>query len=166
MKEVRKQVEETKLFDKVVLATVSQNPHLREFQTQITESLSMKIEEQSIQTRAAKLSARLKHEKNILLMLDDLWTRLELTDIGIILGGESGNTCKVIITSRSLDVCNSMGTTKNIDVKVLSKKDSLELFRQEVGDGDFDAQLEMSEEIVNECDGLPSYCYSCKNLKK
>ncbi|KAF6169653.1 hypothetical protein GIB67_004045 [Kingdonia uniflora] len=155
MKEIRKQVEETELFDKVVFATVSQNPDLRGIQTQITESLGMKIEEHHIPARAAKLSARLKQEKNILLMLDDLWTRLKLTDVGIILGGVGENICKVIITSRSLYVCNSMGTTENIKVEVLSKKDSLELFRKEVGDIDFDAQREMSEKIVNECDGLP-----------
>ncbi|KAF6169729.1 hypothetical protein GIB67_004121 [Kingdonia uniflora] len=150
MKEIRKQVEETKLFDKVVLATVSQNPDLRGIQTQIEEILGMKIEEQSISARAVRLSARLKQEKNILLLLDDLWTRLELSDVGIDLDEVS---CKVIITSRILDVCNSMGTTKNIEVKVLSKKDSLDLFRQEVGDVDFDSHSEMSEEIVNECDG-------------
>ncbi|KAF6159106.1 hypothetical protein GIB67_032723 [Kingdonia uniflora] len=155
MKEIRKQVEETKLFDKVVFATVSQNPDLRGIQTQIAESLGMKIEEQSIPARAVKLSARLKLEKNILLMLDDLWTRLELTDVGIILDEVSEYTCKILITSRRLDVCNSMKTTKNIGVKVLSKNDSLELFRQEVGQVDSDALREMSEEIVNECGGLP-----------
>ncbi|KAF6168729.1 hypothetical protein GIB67_013111 [Kingdonia uniflora] len=83
MKEIRKQVEETMLFDKVVFATVSQNSDLRGIQTQIAESLGMKIEEQNIAARTAKLSARLKQEKNILLMLDDLWTRLELSDVGI-----------------------------------------------------------------------------------
>ncbi|KAF6145509.1 hypothetical protein GIB67_026190 [Kingdonia uniflora] len=152
MKEICKQVEETKLFDKVVFATVSQNPDLRGIQTQIAESLGMEIKEQSIPARAAKLSARLKQEKSILLMLDDLWTRLELTDVGIDLDEVS---CKVIITSRNEGVCNSMKTTKNIDVKVLSKDDSLQLFRQEVGDVDSDALREMSEKIVNECGGLP-----------
>ncbi|KAF6173128.1 hypothetical protein GIB67_020211 [Kingdonia uniflora] len=48
-----------------------------------------------------------------------------------------------------------MTTTKNIDVKVLSKNDSLELFRREVGDVDSDALREMFDKIVNECDGLP-----------
>ncbi|KAF6169751.1 hypothetical protein GIB67_004143 [Kingdonia uniflora] len=152
MKEIRKQVEETKLFGKVVFATVSQNPDLRGIQTQIAESLGMEIKEQSIPARAAKLSARLKQEKSLLLMLDDLWMRLELTDVGIDLDEVS---CKVIITSRRLDVCNSMKTTKNIDVKVLSKNDSLQLFRQEVGDVDSDALPEMSEKVVNECGGLP-----------
>ncbi|KAF6169733.1 hypothetical protein GIB67_004125 [Kingdonia uniflora] len=85
-------------------------------------------------------------------MLDDLWTRLELTDVGIDLDEVS---CKVIITSRRLDICNSMKTTKNIDVKVLSKNDSFQLFRQEVGDVDSDALREMSEKVVNECGGLP-----------
>ncbi|KAF6169730.1 hypothetical protein GIB67_004122 [Kingdonia uniflora] len=118
----------------------------------------MRIEGESIEARAARLLARLKQEKNILLILDDFWTRLELSDVGIDLDEVS---CKVIITSRRLDVCNSMKTTenmkstKNIEVKVLSNKDSLELFRQEVGDVDSDVLLKKSEEIANECDGLP-----------
>ncbi|KAF6156207.1 hypothetical protein GIB67_030210 [Kingdonia uniflora] len=61
----------------------------------------------------------------------------------------------MIITSSRLDVCNSMKTTKNIDVKVLSKNDSLELFQQEVGDVDSIALHKMSEKIVNESRGLP-----------
>ncbi|KAF6169741.1 hypothetical protein GIB67_004133 [Kingdonia uniflora] len=161
MKEICKQVEETKLFDKVVLATVSQNLDLRGIQAQIAESLGIRIEGESIEARAAKLSARLKQEKDILLILDDLWKRLELIDVGITLSGGGENICKVLITSRSLDVCNSMKTTenmkstKNIEVKVLSNKDSLELFRQEVGDVDSDVLRNKFEEIANECDGLP-----------
>ncbi|KAF6164843.1 hypothetical protein GIB67_017046 [Kingdonia uniflora] len=117
-----------KLFDKVVLATVFQNHDLRRIQTQIAESLGMKIEEQRVPARAIKLSARLK---------------------------DSEYTYKVLITSKRLDVCNSMKTTKNIDIKVLSKNNSLELFRQEVGDADYDPLREMSEKIVNEYGGLP-----------
>ncbi|KAF6168865.1 hypothetical protein GIB67_038362 [Kingdonia uniflora] len=152
MKVIRKKVKETKLFDKVVFATVSQYPELRGIQTHIVESLGMKIEDQSIPARAAKLLARLKQEKNILRMLDDLWTRLELSDVRINLDEV---TCKMIITSSILDVCNSMKTIKNIDVKVLSKNDSLELFRQEVGDVDSNTLHEMSEKIVNKWRGLP-----------
>ncbi|KAF6147105.1 hypothetical protein GIB67_036824 [Kingdonia uniflora] len=61
----------------------------------------------------------------------------------------------MIITSSRLDVCNFMKTTKNIDVKVLSKNDSFELFREEVGDVDSNALHEMSNNIVNECRGFP-----------
>ncbi|KAF6145236.1 hypothetical protein GIB67_041431 [Kingdonia uniflora] len=128
MKEILKQNKDTKLFDKVVLATVSQNPDLRGIQTQIAESLGMRIEEESIQARATTLSAMLEQQKNILLILDDLWKRLELDDVGINLSGVGQNICKVLITSRSLE---------------------------EVGDVDFDAKRESSEEIVNECGGLP-----------
>ncbi|KAF6168720.1 hypothetical protein GIB67_013102 [Kingdonia uniflora] len=114
MKEIRKQVEETKLFDKIVFATVSQNPDLRGIQTRISESMDIKIKEQSIPARAAILSAKLKQEKSILLMLDDLWKRLELNDVGIILSEAGENICKVLITSRKLDVSDSMNTTENI----------------------------------------------------
>ncbi|KAF6156295.1 hypothetical protein GIB67_008786 [Kingdonia uniflora] len=79
MMEISKKLKETMPFNKAVFATVSQNPDLRGIQTQIAESLGLKIEEQSIPARATKLLARLKQEKSILLMLDDLWMRLELS---------------------------------------------------------------------------------------
>ncbi|KAF6133930.1 hypothetical protein GIB67_040694 [Kingdonia uniflora] len=159
MKEIRKQLEKTNLFYKVVLATVSQNRNSEEthekLQTKITESLGMKIEEQSLQVKAKRMSARLNHEKNILLILENLWTKLELFDLGIILGRVGKNTSKVLITSRKLDVCTSMVTTRNIEVKVLSKNDSLELFCQEICYVDFDTRRKCSKKIVDKCDGLP-----------
>ncbi|KAF6169664.1 hypothetical protein GIB67_004056 [Kingdonia uniflora] len=119
VKEVRQEVEKFKLFDKVVSVTVSQNPDLKGIQRQIAENLDMKIEEESIPIRAARLSKRLKQEKSILLILDGVWTRLELAEVGIIPYTDGQNTCKVLITSRNLDVCYSMGTTKNIEIQGL-----------------------------------------------
>ncbi|KAF6160014.1 hypothetical protein GIB67_033098 [Kingdonia uniflora] len=159
MKEIGKQVEKTNLFYKVVLATVSQIRNLEEthekLQMEITKSLGMKIEEQSLQERAKRLSARLNHEKNILIILENPLMRLELVDMGIILGGVGENTSKVLIASRRLDVCTSMATTRNIEVKVLSKNDLLELFCQEVCDVDFYARRKCFKKIVDKCDGLP-----------
>ncbi|KAF6172969.1 hypothetical protein GIB67_006345 [Kingdonia uniflora] len=155
MKQIRKQVEETELFDKVVMATVSQNPDLKKIQTEIAENLGMKIQEKSISLRAARLSERLKKEKKILLILDDLSTRLELAEVGIYPFGDGHNACKVIITSRSLDVCRSMEITICIEVQVLSYRDSLKLFRQKAGVENSDTLGTMSEEIVNVCEGLP-----------
>ncbi|KAF6176121.1 hypothetical protein GIB67_000215 [Kingdonia uniflora] len=48
-----------------------------------------------------------------------------------------------------------MVTTRNIEVKVLLKNDSLKLFRQEVCDVDFDARRKCSKKIIDKCDGLP-----------
>ncbi|KAF6168564.1 hypothetical protein GIB67_005176 [Kingdonia uniflora] len=155
MKEICKQVKETKLFDKVVFATVSQDPDLKGIQTEIAENLGMKIKEEKISTRTARLSQRLKREKRILVILDDFWARLELIHVGVVPCGDGQNTCKVLITSRSLDVCCSMESTKNIEILVLSEQDSLKLFQQIVSDVDSSALQKMSEEIVSEYGGLP-----------
>ncbi|KAF6172602.1 hypothetical protein GIB67_036552 [Kingdonia uniflora] len=91
-------------------------------------------------------------KKKIIQALMDDQTKL----VGVYgMGGVGKNTSKVLITSGRLDVCTSMETTKNIEVKVLSKNDSLELFRQEVCDVDFDARRKCSKKIVDKCDGLP-----------
>ncbi|KAF6169731.1 hypothetical protein GIB67_004123 [Kingdonia uniflora] len=148
-------VEKLKLFDKVVLVTVSQNPDLKGIQREIAENLDMKIEKDAMQIRARRLSKRLKQEKSILLILDDVRTTLELAEVGIIPCGDGQNTCNVLITSRNLDVCHSMETTKNIEVQGLSERDSLELFLRKVGGVDCNALRKMSEDILNECEGLP-----------
>ncbi|KAF6173130.1 hypothetical protein GIB67_020213 [Kingdonia uniflora] len=154
MKEIYREVE-AKLFHKVVLLTVSQNPDLRGIQTQIAKSMGLTIEEDAMKIRAQRLSKRLKQEKSILLILDDVQTTLELAEVGIIPCRDGQNTCKVLITSRNLDVCRSMKTTKNIEVQRLSERDSLELFLRNVGGVDCKALRKISADIASECEGLP-----------
>ncbi|KAF6150021.1 hypothetical protein GIB67_002803 [Kingdonia uniflora] len=157
VKEACEEVKKQKPFDKVVLATVSQNLDLRGIQTHIAESLGMKIEEDNMPIRATRLSEM--WEKNIILVLDEVWMRLELAPLGIIPRGDeqkTQNSCKVLITSRSLDVYRSMETTKSIEIQLLSERDSQELFRQNVGTLiNYNTLHKMSEDIINVCEGLP-----------
>ncbi|KAF6151989.1 hypothetical protein GIB67_010563 [Kingdonia uniflora] len=155
MKEVWTNVLEMKLFDEVVMITVSQKRIIKGIQTEIAEKLGMKLEEESLTTRAARLRQRIKQVKNILIILDDIWEYLALADIGIAHGEDRGG-CKVVFTTRSLEVCSSMGTRDNIEVQVLSEPDSLELFRRSVGDiVKCNSLQEISKEIVGQCKGLP-----------
>ena len=82
VKEVGKKVEELGLFDKVVIAVVSQTPNIRNIQDQIVDQLSFKLEESSDIGRAQRLSKRLKRGK-IFIILDDVCENLDSEAIGI-----------------------------------------------------------------------------------
>ena len=85
MREVAKQVKEEKLFDEVVIATVTQSPDLIQIQGEIADKLDLKLDKETLTGRADLLRARLSKEKNqkILVILDDIWKKLDLDEIGI-----------------------------------------------------------------------------------
>ncbi|KAF6150111.1 hypothetical protein GIB67_035721, partial [Kingdonia uniflora] len=124
LNELCKKIEETKLFDEVVMATVGD---LKGIQTEIANKLGMRFKEESVTARAARLLARFKQAKD-----NDLWKELELADVGIPYGCDHQG-CKVIFTTRSLDVCSRMESQSSIEVLVLPGKDSWELFKQKAG---------------------------------
>ncbi|KAI9076435.1 hypothetical protein K1719_041582 [Acacia pycnantha] len=65
------------------MATVSQELNIEKIQGQIREKLSLQLNENNIDVRAFHLCERLRQEKNMLLVLDDLWEELDLGEIGI-----------------------------------------------------------------------------------
>ncbi|KAI9076880.1 hypothetical protein K1719_041184 [Acacia pycnantha] len=72
-----------KIFEKVIMANVSQELNIEKIQSQIAEKLSMQLTGNDLGVRAFHLCKRLKQEKNMLLILDDLWEELDLGKIGI-----------------------------------------------------------------------------------
>ncbi|MCL7022085.1 hypothetical protein MKW94_029179 [Papaver nudicaule] len=157
---IRKEVKKQKLFNVVIMTTVTHNPDLKRIQDEIAHKLGLlqlrQVDDTS--TRAALLSERLKQEKRILVIFDDVWTEdLDiLADVGIPYGKNRHKVCKVIITTRSLEVCNSLLSPKNIEVGVLTEADSWLLFKKSAGNmEDFSALQTVAEEIVKECGGLP-----------
>ncbi|CBI22416.3 unnamed protein product, partial [Vitis vinifera] len=113
MKQVAKQAEEEKLFDKVVMAYISSTPELKKIQGELADMLGLKFEEESEMGRAARLCERLKKVKKILIILDDIWTELDLEKVGIPFGDDRKG-CKMVLTSRNKHVLsNEMGTQKD-----------------------------------------------------
>jgi hypothetical protein len=78
-----KQAIEDKLFDKMVIASVTRNPDIIKIQGRIADQLGLTFNEESEWGRAGRLRERLKQEKKILVVLDDLRKRLDLEAIGI-----------------------------------------------------------------------------------
>ncbi|XP_010256484.1 PREDICTED: probable disease resistance protein At4g27220 isoform X2 [Nelumbo nucifera] len=155
-KEVGKQVEKEKLFDKVVMAVVSQEPNHKEMQGQIADMLGLKFEEESVMGRALKLSRRLEKVGSILVILDDIWAKLELKELGIPFDGNNMG-CKILFTTRRQDVCHAMKTQADIPLSILSEDDAWDLFRRNAGDVvENDALIrDVAKDVAKECGGLP-----------
>ncbi|CAL5423036.1 unnamed protein product [Camellia sinensis] len=113
VKEVAKKVEEKKMFDIIVMVVVSQNPNLINIQSEIAKILDLKnFEGNNLPTGAGEIRSKILKSGRVLVILDDVWDILELNEIGIPFGDDF-KSCKIGLTSRSEDVCNSMNTQKN-----------------------------------------------------
>ncbi|KAK6289410.1 hypothetical protein POUND7_000951 [Theobroma cacao] len=156
VKEVARQVKEGKLFDSVVIAAVTQTLDVKDIQNQVAEQLGLKFEEQSRVGRALRLRERLQKEKKILVVLDDIWERLDLEEVGIPFGNEHEG-CKILLTSRHLDVLSSgTETQKNFVVGLLNEKEAWDLFKKMAGDCVESCDLQPTAiEIAKKCAGLP-----------
>ncbi|KAK1279689.1 Disease resistance protein [Acorus gramineus] len=140
------QVKEKSMFDEVVMVTVSQNQSVVRIQEEMAESLGIDTKQERI--TATKLYGRIKSAGKILIILDDMWGRLELSEVGI---PEDDERCKIILTSRSLEVCNSMKSQKNVLLGVLSEDDSWKLFEENT----VVIEQSIARDVASECRGLP-----------
>ena len=143
-------------FGIVIWATDSKNLVIKNIQTQIAERLNLEKEmEESEQRKARRLYERLKNEEKFLLILDDVWMRIDLDTLGVP-RPEVHKGCKIILTSRLMEVCRTMTTNVEIKMDVLNDEESWQLFCQKAGDV---AHLEeirpFAEAIVKECCRLP-----------
>ncbi|KAI8001590.1 putative disease resistance protein [Camellia lanceoleosa] len=161
VKEIGKKAKSDKLFDEVVMAVVSQNQGIEKIQDDIAGMLGFTslINQRSKTEREGMLCERLKDVKKILVILDDVWDKLDLAAVGIPFGNDYQG-CKIIITTRREQVCNSMGMerlrTKIVHLGVLSEEDSWDLFKKNVGDVlDSDVLNVVANKVCKECGGLP-----------
>ncbi|KAF7145609.1 hypothetical protein RHSIM_Rhsim04G0235600 [Rhododendron simsii] len=145
----------TTMFDQVIWVTVSQSPSIRMVQEEVVRRLKIKLDGgESDETVASRLFHKLDRKK-YLLLLDDVWEMVDLAVVGLP-NPNKDNGCKLVLTTRNLDVCQKMGTYTEIKVKVLSEEEALEMFYTNVGDvARLPAIKELAESIVKECDGLP-----------
>ncbi|XP_022742591.1 probable disease resistance protein At4g27220 isoform X2 [Durio zibethinus] len=153
VKEVAGQVQGS-LFDSVVIATVTQTVDVDKIQNQIADFLGLKFEEKSIAGRALLLRERLNQRK-ILVVLDDIWARLDLEEVGIPFGKEPGG-CKILLTSRDRNVLSGMDTQKYFEVRNLNEEEAWVLFKKMAGDYVDNCDLQpVAKEVAKKCAGLP-----------
>ncbi|KAK9993147.1 hypothetical protein SO802_022850 [Lithocarpus litseifolius] len=145
-----------KLFERIVTVVVSQTPNLKQIQKDIAKELELKFEDEATDFQKAHLlRERLKKEK-ILLIVDDIWNKIDLDALGISLGDDRKGS-KLLLTSRFRDVLDKdMDAEKIFQVEVLSNEEAKFLFVKIVGD--FAETLNFQStmvEVVEECAGLP-----------
>ncbi|WMV52812.1 hypothetical protein MTR67_046197 [Solanum verrucosum] len=142
-------------FKDVVMVTVSQQPDWEKLQGQIAEGLRLTLPGGDLWSRGDRLHTRLRDENShTLVILDDVWEALHDLDKHGIPSGS--HRCKVILTTRSLNVCQGMNAKKIMEVGMLSEEEAWFLFSQKVGDfGNDPSLIDIAKEVAKECKGLP-----------
>ncbi|XP_028794526.1 probable disease resistance protein At4g27220 [Neltuma alba] len=185
--DVAKHIKDDKLFDVVVMAAMSQPLDVERVQDEIAYQLGFQLDEKISIGRADCLCARIKMEKNILIILDELWGKIDLKQLGIpskqdLKGGELSLSfkrldisqknetyqgCKLLLTSTGLDILQKNETQRNFALEALNNAESWSLFEDMVGDAIKDANLqEIATQVVERCAGLPVMIVSiAKSLK-
>ncbi|XP_010248049.1 PREDICTED: probable disease resistance protein At1g12280, partial [Nelumbo nucifera] len=125
-------------FDAVIWAVVSKELNTAQIRKQIGDQLGITRKEDANQVaEATDIFRLLNRQKKFLLLLDDVWERVDLEEIGIPHPStvtESNNKSKVIFTTRSEKVCGEMEAKKIFKVECLRDDEAWNLFEEKVGE--------------------------------
>ncbi|KAF8006541.1 hypothetical protein BT93_K0749 [Corymbia citriodora subsp. variegata] len=172
LEDVKRRVEGEKLFDEVAMVDVLRNPDLKRIQGEIADALGLKlINVETVRGRANRLRERLEcgPKKNVLIILDNLWKKLELKEVGIPCGDDNKvRGCKLLLTSRYRDVLRiEMDCDRQFQLNVLKKGEAQRLFESIVGDKANDLEFKpFVDGVLRKCGGLPLLiCSVAKRLK-
>ncbi|KAH1063512.1 hypothetical protein J1N35_028499 [Gossypium stocksii] len=158
MKHIHNDLLKQQRFKWVIWVTISKEFNVMKVQDDIAGALKLRedlaIEGNKLR-RAAILSEMLKKVGKHVLILDDMWDKVSLEEVGISKPSGS-NGCKLVLTTRSEHVCKYMGC-KVIKVKPLSKEEALILFLNKVGPNIVQSPTIIStlKLVVKECASLP-----------
>jgi disease resistance protein RPS2 len=146
-------------FDIVIWIVVSQGAKLSKLQEDIAEKLHLCDDLWKNKNESDKATDihRVLKGKRFVLMLDDIWEKVDLEAIGIPYPSEV-NKCKVAFTTRDQKVCGQMGDHKPMQVKCLEPEDAWELFKNKVGDNTLRSDpviVGLAREVAQKCRGLP-----------
>jgi len=154
--EIKKMAKDEHLFDKIIFVPVSSIVEVPRIQEKIASSLQYTFPENEEMERAQRLCMRLTQEKNILMILDDVWEKLDFGRIGIP-SSEHHKGCKILITTRSEEVCTSMDCQRKIYLPILTDEEAWALFQNKafISEDSLETIKHLAKLISNECKGLP-----------
>ncbi|KAG7658060.1 P-loop containing nucleoside triphosphate hydrolase [Arabidopsis suecica] len=146
-------------FDIVIWIVVSQSAKLSKLQEDIAEKLHLCDDLWKNKNESDKATDihRVLKGKRFVLMLDDIWEKVDLEAIGIPYPSEV-NKCKVAFTTRDQKVCGEMGDHEPMQVNCLKPDVAWELFKNKVGDNTLRSDpviVELAREVAQKCRGLP-----------
>ncbi|KAJ9189845.1 hypothetical protein P3X46_001097 [Hevea brasiliensis] len=146
-------------FDVVIWVTVSKDLRLEKVQDEIGEKIGFfeeKWHTKRIDEKAVDIYNVLRKKKFVLL-LDDVWERVNLIRLGVPFP-DGQNSSKVVFTTRSETVCSLMDAQKKIKVETLEWEEAWKLFRDKVGEDILGIHPDiphLAQAVARECDGLP-----------
>ncbi|CAO2817928.1 unnamed protein product [Amaranthus hypochondriacus] len=152
--ETGKRAKDDKLFDQVVFATVSRDPHIVNIQGALADMLGLNFKEVTEIGRANELRGRMEKEKNILVLLDDIWGKLDLESVGVPSNLDSKGV-KIILTTRKKEVCEAMGCSVIVHLDVMKTDEAWAMFCNYAGQPLGYSLTRVAKKIVKECAGLP-----------
>ncbi|KAK4254281.1 hypothetical protein QN277_009684 [Acacia crassicarpa] len=156
--EVGKYVEKSKLFDKVIFIEVSTPVDEKRIRDEIAKKLGLHLEEEKRWTHAEQIWNMIANIGKLLIILDNVWEKLNLENMGIQPRFHSKGRCCVLLTSRYEDVCTQMRFQKRIKLEALPEEDALKLFffhAMKTSQGCPNNLKNVAVGIVNECGRLP-----------
>ncbi|KAK6153712.1 hypothetical protein DH2020_013351 [Rehmannia glutinosa] len=146
-------------FDLVIWVVVSKQSNVETVQEAICEKL--KLPESTWKNKSEDEKAvqifRILRPKKFVLMLDDIWKRVDLVKVGVPTLDDQ-RMSKVVFTTRYEDVCGYMEADKKIKIECLPREDAFTLFRKKVGMSTLNAHpslTNLAEVVAEECKGLP-----------
>lgn len=106
---------------------------------------------------AEKRYTQFLNGKRFVLMLDDIWEKVDLETVGVPEQTRE-NGCKVAFTTRSREVSLRMEDREPMEVKCLEPEEAWESFEKKVGVDNLarDSRImELARKVAEKCSGLP-----------
>ncbi|KAK3014760.1 hypothetical protein RJ639_007945 [Escallonia herrerae] len=157
MEHIRSKLVGEKCFEEVALAVVSATLDVKSIQTQLAYDLGLTdlAGKEVGRERAELLKRRLNNNgKKVLLILDDVWSELQLADMGIDFG--VAESCKILMTSRKERVCEYDNNCRPFKIELLNEVEVWCLFKQHAGDCIEKNEIRpLAEKVLKECGELP-----------
>eukprot|EP00261_Vitis_vinifera_P036514 XP_019077757.1 PREDICTED: probable disease resistance protein At5g63020 isoform X1 [Vitis vinifera] len=152
-------IRSSKSFEIAIWVVVSRPASVEKVQDVIRNKLDIPDDRWRNRTEDEKAVAifNVLKAKRFVMLLDDVWERLDLQKVGVP-SPNSQNKSKVILTTRSLDVCRDMEAQKSLKVECLTEDEAINLFKKKVGETTLNSHSDipqLAEIAAKECQGLP-----------
>ncbi|KAK3000065.1 hypothetical protein RJ639_022843 [Escallonia herrerae] len=144
------------LLHEVMMAVVSANEDVKKIQANLAVRLGLNLSgEETESGRADLLEKRLRNGRKHLVILDDVWNKLQLRSIIGFDVKEDFKGCKILSTSRSQAVLHANECQRPFLIELLKKEEAWDLFKKTLNCvGNLDI-LPLMEKVCEECGCLP-----------
>ena len=164
MKQLKEAAEGDKMFKWIVVVAVGKSSNLFKIQEVIAAHTGKSLTETDETLRATLLSKRFQafseRKEKSLVILDDVWEKIKLEDIG--LEGPLPNGVKLLLTSRDENICQQIAVDAGsvlqaVRVDVLEEEEARDFFCQiaEISAEDDCDIYQIGCDIVKKCGYLP-----------